>query len=390
MTIDGSLIDRLPVFADPVAVARPVFEHDEAVLRELAEVLATGIVTNGRKVREFEFAVAEFLGTREVVAVSSCTTGLMLSLRCLEISGNVVVPSFTFMATGHAIAWNGATPIWADVDPEAWTLAPQSARSAAADATALVPVHTFGAPCDMAAIENLAARRGIPVIVDAAHGFGGRYPDGTMIGAKGTAEVFSLSPTKTLSVGEGGLIATNDVQFACLLRTARDNGNPGDYDSKLTGLNGRMIELAAVLGLANLRAFPRRMAQRRALARRYRQNLAGIPGLALQNVPAGGLSAVKDLVVRVTPGDFGMTRDALAEYLGAANIASRRYFDPPLHRQTAYRDVAVPNPLPVTEVLAGQVLTLPLHARMTESVVDQVCAVVRGLHERAFCEKVGS
>ncbi|MBP2336681.1 DegT/DnrJ/EryC1/StrS family aminotransferase [Saccharothrix coeruleofusca] len=361
---------------EPVPMARPVFEVDQEVLRELGAVLESGMVTNGRLVRAFEQEVAEHLGVACVVAVSSCTTGLMLVLRCLGLRGDVVIPSFTFMATGHAVIWNGLTPRFADVDPATCTLDPASVDAVVDGASAVLAVHTFGAPCDTVALQEVADRRGVPLVVDAAHGFGSRYPDGTAVGTKGVAEVFSLSPTKPLSTGEGGLIATTDEDFASELRVAREYGNPGDYDSRMPGLSGRMTELAAVLGRANLRTFPRWAQRRRALVDRYRRGLAEVVGVEPQRVPAGALSSYKDFVVRVDAEAFGGDRDDLADRLRRQGISTRSYFDPPLHRQSAYRHLTPGTPLPHTEALCAEMLTLPLYPKMEDPVVDRICRAI--------------
>lgn len=363
--------------AQPIPLVRPSLEADDALLRSFGEILDSGMVTNGRLVRAFEEDVAEYLGVAHVVAVANCTTGLMMVLRCLDLTGAVVLPSFTFMATGHAVLWNGLTPRFADSDTGTCTIDPASVHALTDQAAAVLAVHTFGAPCDVAALQEITDRQGIPLVIDAAHGFGSRYPDGTMVGTKGVAEVFSLSPTKPLSTGEGGLIATADEGLARELRTAREYGNPGDYDSRFAGLNGRMTEFAAALGSANLRKFPLRMTRRRALVQRYRDNLADIPGIEPQQIPAGTVSSYKDFVVRVDDA-YGLNRDQLATRLHEEHISSRTYFDPPLHRQYAYRHLTPEAPLPATELLSRRMITLPLYPGMDDAMVDRICDVIHG------------
>jgi dTDP-4-amino-4,6-dideoxygalactose transaminase len=370
-----------PAFAERLPLTRPTLRVDDAVTASIRQVLESGITTNGPQVAAFEAEAAGYLGVNNAVAVSSCTTGLMLLLRCLGVTGAVVLPSFTFMATGHAVRWNDLEVTFADADPSTWTLDPQSVSTATCDGTgAVMAVHTFGSPSDMAALQTLADRRGIPLLVDAAHGFGARYPDGTNVGSKGMAEVFSLSPTKPLSAGEGGLITTDDDAFASELRIAREYGNPGDYDSRFAGLNGRMPELSAVLGRASLREFPQWIERRRTLAGRYARNLADLPGLVTQVVAEGARSAFKDFSIRVQPEAFGLNRDQLATCLAAEGISTRCYFDPPLHRQTAYDSVPLRIPLPVTDSLSASMLTLPLYSHLEPAVVDRVCGVLGAIH----------
>ncbi|XVV00342.1 DegT/DnrJ/EryC1/StrS family aminotransferase [Actinosynnema sp. CA-248983] len=368
---------RPPRFPEPVPLTRPTVDADTDLEPALKEVFRSGMLTNGRHVREFEEAAGAYLGGVHAVAVSSCTTGLMLVLRCLGRSGDVVVPSFTFMATGHAVAWAGHGVRFADAHPRTWTLDPDAV--APLEASAVLAVHTFGVPCDAERLQALCDSRGIPLVFDAAHGFGSRYPDGTMVGGKGVAEVFSLSPTKTLSTGEGGLITTRDAAFAAELRTAREYGNPGDYDSRLIGLNGRMTEVSGLMGVHAMKSFPRWLHIRRSLVDRYREGLSGLPGLEFQEVPAGAASAYKDLAIRVDPTRFGMDRDELAARLARDNVSTRRYFSPALHRQTAYRHVTGPD-LPVTDALASSMITLPLYSHMPAHLVDGICDLVHDLH----------
>ncbi|MEH1166508.1 DegT/DnrJ/EryC1/StrS family aminotransferase [Micromonospora sp. CPCC 205539] len=377
-----ALLGNPPAFSETVPVARPTMPSGPDVLERIGATLRSGQVTNGAQVRAFEEETAEFLNVPHVVAVSSCTTGLLLLLRCLGLRGKVVVPSFTFMATGHAVVWNGMELVFADSDPLTCTLDPESVAAVAPGAAAILAVHTFGAPCDTERLQAVANDSGSVLLFDAAHGFGGRYPDGTMIGSKGLAEVFSLSPTKTLSAGEGGLISTGDASLARDLRTARVYGNAGGYDATMVGLSGRLPEMAAILGRAALPMLPSWLSRRRELAARYQRNLSGIPGLGFQSIMTGAESSVKDFTVRVDP-EFGLERDELATALAAENVETRPYFDPPLHRQAVYRNVPVVTSLAGTDRLSATSLTLPMHSLMQSSLVDRICAVIHDIHRHA-------
>lgn len=373
-----------PAFARQIPVTRPTLRVDDDVLASMRAVLESGMTTNATEVAAFEREVADYLGVGHVVAVSSCTTGLMLLLQALGVRGEVVVPSFTFMASGHAVRWNGLPVTFADVAAETWTLdGPSLDRVLGPTTGAVLAVHTFGAPAPVEELERICAARDIPLIVDSAHGFGARYPSGSMVGSGATAEVFSLSPTKPFSAGEGGLITTNDGSLAAELRLAREYGNPGDYDSRFAGLNGRMPELSAVVGRATLRDFPGWIERRRGLAGRYAERLVPVPGLTFQRLPQGALGSHKDLVVRVDPAAFGLNRAELSTCLHAENISTRHYFDPPLHRQTAYRSAGLPGPLPVTDRLSEQALTLPLYSHMRAEEIDRIADAIWAVHSDA-------
>lgn len=376
---DTSLNTR-PRFPEPVPLVRPTVEADAGMAAAFQEVLRSGMLTNGRHVREFEDAASAYLDVGHAVAVSNCTTGLMLVMRCLDRPGDVVVPSFTFMASGHAIRWAGGGIRFADVHPGTWTLDLEAVAPLLAGAAGVMAVHTFGAPCEADRLAQLCAAQAIPLVFDAAHGFGSRYPDGVMVGGKGVAEVFSLSPTKTLSTGEGGLITTNDAALAAELRTAREYGNPGDYDSRFIGLNGRMTEVSGLMGVRALENFPKWLHIRQSLVERYRSRLDGLPGLRFQEVPAGAVSSYKDLGIRVDAERFGMSRDELAERLRRENVSTRKYFSPALHRQTAYRDEPEGADLAITDDLAATMITLPLYSHMPADLVEGICDLISELH----------
>jgi dTDP-4-amino-4,6-dideoxygalactose transaminase len=367
-------------FDVPLPLTRPTLPTGPLLLAKYAAVLTSGLITNGAEVRAFEDRVAEYVGVRNVVAVNSCTTGLMLLLRCLDLRGGVVVPSFTFMASGHAVRWNGLPVLFADSDPQTCTADPGSVAAAVdRGASAILATHTYGAPCNVESFTALARRAGVALLFDAAHGFGARYPDGKMVGSKGVAEVFSLSPTKTLTTGEGGLITTDDDALARRLRVAREYGNAGGYDAVLLGLNGRLTEFAALLGTEALTDFPAVLDRRHELVARYRKALDGLPGIGFQQVPDGARSAYKDFAIRVDD-DFGLGRDRLATCLHAEGITTRSYFDPPLHRQVAYADVRGHGDLPGTDTLARTMLTLPLSAHLDDDTVDLVCDAIQRIH----------
>ena len=362
-----------PLFPDGLPLARPALADPDAVARSAQAILASGMLTNGPTVRELEARAAGYLGVRHCVAVSSCTAGLMLVLRASGLSGDVVLPSFTFSATAHAVAWNGLRPKFADISPRDLLLDPEAAaRSAGVRTSAILATHTYGTPCDVEALQELAGENGIRLFFDAAHAFGSRR-GADMIGGFGDAEVFSLSPTKVLIAAEGGIIATNDDELAERCRIGRDYGNPGDYDTRFLGLNARMSELHAATALGSFEDLEERIAERNRLAERYRKVVDGLPGIDFPAVAEGDRSTYKDLTVLIDGQAFGTDADGVARALAADGIQTRRYYSPPVHRQRAYRSLVPANgPLPVTDLVATRVLTLPLWTGMTDQQVDGV------------------
>lgn len=380
----AALAGGSPIFEDMVRVARPALPDFDELAPDMRDVLASGLLSKGRHLRAFEEALAEHLGVRHAVAVSSGTTGLMLTYQALGLKGEVVVPSFTFMATVSALVWVGARPVFADANAETTNLDPEAAEAVITDKTsAVVAVHNHGNPADVEGLRALTERRGLRLVFDAAHALGSLY-EGAPVGPQGDANVFSLSFTKLLVAGEGGVVATNDAALAERIRFGREYGNTGNYDSAFAGLNGRMGELAALLALRGLPGLEAAARHRNRLAELYRAELGDLPGIGFQRVRARDRSSYKDFSIKVEPGAFGLTRDELAAALAAENVETRKYYDPPAHRHTAYRHLAPPDEaLPNTMLLAARSLSLPIYSDMEPAVVSKICTAVRTAHESA-------
>lgn len=370
-----------PLCPDGLAFARPVVPPLERVVARLAPSYDAGILTNGPLVRQLEEEAADYLGVADAVGVGSCTSGLMLALRALKPEGRAVLPGFTFSATAHAAAWNGLVPEFADCDARTFQLDPQDAARRLAGAGVLMATHVFGAPCAVDELEALARRHRIPLVFDAAHAFGA-VRRGTAVGGAGDVEVFSLSPTKIVVAGEGGLVTTNRQDVATAVRHGRDYGNPGDYDTRFVGLNARMSELHAAVALESMAMLDEHLARRRAIAAGYGSELAGLSGLRLQAVDQGDVSTWKDVTVTVDEERFGLPRDLVVAGLRAEGIDVRCYFSPPVNRQQSYAHLRPPC-LPVTERVAAQVVSLPVRVDLGEACVDLVTEALGGLQSHA-------
>ncbi len=369
------------MFPQGVPFVRPPAPTLERVTEILADSWKRGSLTNGELVKELERRAADYLGVAHVVAVSSCTTGLMLALRALEVDGPVVMPSFTFSASAHAVAWNGGTPRFAECDPSSFQVDLDDAGQRLPGASAILATHVFGAPCAPEALSVLARDAGIPLVFDAAHAFGA-LRSGSPVGGFGDAEVFSLTPTKPLVAGEGGLVATTRDDVAYKVRIGRDYANPGDYDTRFVGLNGRMSEMHAATALASLEGFEANQERRFAIVERYRSGLSKIPGVRVQTVAASDQSTWKDFTIAVDREEFGVDRDGLRHALRADGVDTRTYFDPPVHRQHAYRKIDS-GPLPVTDAVAGRVLSLPVYPALDDRVVDGIIDLIAAVHDKS-------
>jgi dTDP-4-amino-4,6-dideoxygalactose transaminase len=380
-----AILGGAPAFPEGLPFARVPVPSLDRVTERLRPSYEAGRLTDGPLVHELEEATAERLGARHVVAVSSGTAGLMLALRVIAPPDRpVLLPSFTFTASAHAVAWNGLVPRFADCDGRTFHLDHDDAEARVGDAGVIMPTHLFGAPCAAERFEELARRTGRALIFDAAHGFGASR-QGRAVGSFGDAEVFSLSPTKLLTSGEGGLIATPHDDVARSLRSGRDYGNSGDYDAQFVGLNARMSELHAALALESLSDIDARIARRRQLGRRYTRHVDEIPGLRSQAADDGDEVTYKAYSIIVEP-EYEVERDVLVDALRAEGIETRRYFSPAVHDQKPYEAAAAAD-LPVSSDLARRVVTLPIWPGMSDADVDTVADVLSAIHRCASSEQ---
>jgi dTDP-4-amino-4,6-dideoxygalactose transaminase len=383
--------DRLPAvlggpqaFPEGLPLVRPTIPDIPGLTARIQAILESGMLTNGKTVAELEERVAELLQVPHVVALSSCTAGLMLVLQAMDARGPVVMPSFTFAASAHAVHWAGGTPAWAEIRREDLTLDPVDAAEqvAATGAVAMTATHIYGTPCQVETLQKIADGAGIPLVYDAAHALGSRRR-GRPVGGFGAAEVFSMSPTKVTTAGEGGLVATSDADLAARLRLGRDYGNPGDYDCRFPGLNARMSEIHAAIALAGITSVAERVAYRNELVQAFRSEVQYVPGLTFPSLEDGDVSTYKDLTLILEPEVFGLTNLELGAALKAEGIDSRRYYAPPIHRQTAYAALSGTRELPVTDEMAGRVLTPPLYSHMTVEQCRSVALTVVSIQRRA-------
>lgn len=372
-----------PRFDNKVNMVRPVLPEFAELAEGIQEILSTGMVTKGPYMKAFEDAIAEHLGVKHAVAVSSCTSGLMLTYQGLGLTGEVVVPSFTFMATVSSMIWAGLRPVFADVDPATTNLDPKAAEAAITPQTsAIVAVHNFGNPAEIDALKEVADRHGVKLIFDAAHGFGAQY-SGTPVGGQADAQVFSLSPTKLLITGEGGVVATNHDDLAAAIRMGREYGNDGNYDSAFAGLNARMPELSALMGLRSLDNLEHAAESRNETAALFQEVLGRIPGVGFQEVRPGNRHSYREFSITIDEGAFGVSRDHLALALAAENIDTRKYYDPPVHLQTAYRQYYKGQTLTNTEWLSANSLSFPMWTDMDHETAMGICEAVLRIYQNA-------
>lgn len=368
--------------SDPLLVSRAGFPPPEEFLPYLERLFETRSLSNAGELHQrLEASLAGYLGVSHLTLVANATLGLMLALRQAtgwQAGGEVVTTPFSFVATAHAITWAGLTPVFADIDPDTLNLDPARAAAALGPATvALLPVHCFGRPCDTFALADLAAPRGLPVVYDAAHAFGVRR-EGRSLLAEGTLSVLSLHATKVFHTCEGGAIVSGDPEAKARLDRLRNFGLGPTQPAEEVGLNAKLSELHALVGLLLLPGVDEAIAARARVHARYVERLRDARGLRLLPLPSGVRSNHGYFPVLVEP-EFGCDRDALLARLRERGIGARAYFSPLLSDLPAYRALpsASPTNLPVATRVARQVLCLPMHPELTEADQDRVVEALR-------------
>ncbi len=353
-----------------IPIARPVIgaEEKEAVL----QVLDSGILAQGEHVAAFERAFADYIGVKHAVAVSSGTTALHLAMLAHGIGpgDEVITTPFTFIATANSVLYVGARSVFVDIEPDTFNVDPARIEEKITPRTkAILPVHLFGHPAEMDAIMEIAERHGLLVIEDAAQAHGAEY-HGRKVGSFGTG-VFSFYPTKNMTTGEGGMVTTDDDRLAERLRLLRDHGMPRRYVHEVLGYNFRMTNIAAAIGLAQLRRLDEfnrvRIANAAYLSERLHRVVTPV-------VRPGVRHVFHQYTVRVPD-----SRDEAVEKLREAGIGVGIYYPIPIHRQPLYRQLGYDDRLPVAERAAGEVLSLPVHPSLSRADLDRIVEAVEAL-----------
>ena len=361
-------------------VGRPNIGNRERLLMRINDILDSKWLTNaGRYVDEFEQRVAAIVGVKHCVATCNGTIALENAIRALRLSGEVIVPSFTFIATTNALQWQEITPVFCDIDPKTHCLDPaQVERMITPRTSGIIGVHLWGRPCDVEALAEIAQRRQLKLMFDASHAFGCSY-NGEMVGSAGECEVFSFHATKFVNTLEGGAVVTNNGDLAKRLRLMKNFGFTGYDEVEYLGVNGKMNEFSAAMGLTNLESMEEFIAANRRNYHQYRAELSGFPGIRLLEYDEKERCNYQYIVVEVDEEAAGVSRDEIMQALWDHNVLARRYFYPGCHRMEPYRSL-FPHAgllLPETETLAARVLVLPTGTAVDRLAVAQVCGIVR-------------
>lgn len=391
---DLAIFGNIPMFPQKFHVGRPNIGDRQRLQARIDEILDRRWLTNnGPCVQEFERRIADFIGVKHCIVTNNATTGLEIAARALGMGGEVIVPSMTFVATAHALQWQGIKPVFCDVDPETHNIDPRPLEKLITTrTTGIIGVHLWGRPCDIEALEEIARRRNLKLLFDAAHAFGCAYK-GKMIGNYGYAEVFSFHATKFLNSLEGGAIVTNDPDLACKVRAMKDFGYDKTDKVGNIGINGKMNEISAAMGLTSLESLDRFVTANYRNYKRYQRELTGIPGVTLFNYDESEACNYQYIVLEFEEAETAISRDQMVAILTAENVLARRYFYPGCHRMEPYysQDPHVGLTLPETETLTRRVIALPTGTAIGRAEIDKICQIIRMVvtHGKEVRERIG-
>lgn len=374
-----------PAFPEPIHVGRPnIGSRDEFVEYVDAIFERKWLTNDGPLVQELERKIADYHGVKHCVAMANGTVALEIAIRALGFRDEVVVPSYTFIATVHALHWQAITPVFADIDPDTHSLDPEAVwRMITPKTTGIIGVHLWGRAAPVAALEAIAREYGLGLIFDAAHAFACTH-EGKMIGGFGDCEVMSFHATKLFNTFEGGAVLTDRDDLAEKMRLMRNFGFRGLDNVIYPGTNGKMSEIAAAMGLVNLKNLEQVRAANKRNFDIYRQRLSGVAGLSVLSYNPSEQNNFQYVVLELGE-DCPVGRDYLVEALHAENVRARRYFWPGCHRMLPYRELypSSGHHLHHTELVAGRVVVLPTGISLSPEDVEQVCDVVTALIELA-------
>jgi len=369
-----------PAFPEKLHVGRPNIGNRQRLLERIHDVLDRRWLTNnGPYVQEFEQRVSELVGVKHCIATCNGTVALEIAVRALGLSGEVIVSSMTFIATAHALQWQGTTPVFCDIDPVTLNLDPNCVEETITPrTTGIIGVHLFGRPCDVDALQEIVTRRGLRLMCDAAHAFGCSYK-GRMIGSFGDAEVFSFHATKFFNTFEGGAVVTNDDELAAKTRLMKNCGFAG-YDNVIClGTNGKMSEVSAAMGLTGLESLEEFISINHRNYKQYKRELESTPGVQLMTYDEIERCNYQYIVLEIDEQIIGISRDQLVEILHAENVLARRYFYPGCHHMEPYLS-CFPHAglvLPETEKLVKRVLSLPTGTAVGTEEITRICQIIR-------------
>lgn len=369
-------------FDEPVYVTRPLLPPLPELMAKLGDVWAAQWLTNaGAQHEQLESALRDYLGVPQLSLFNNGTIALICAFPALELTGSVVTTPFTFPATPHSLVWSRLEPIFCDIDPVRLTLDPAAVEAAIRpDTTAILGVHVYGIPCHVHELQAIADRHGLKLIYDGAHVFGTTI-DGRGIGTFGDVTMFSFHATKLFHTAEGGALACASPELKTSIDHLKNFGILNQEEVDVPGINGKMNELQAALGLLVLDHVAEELERRRVITERYLSHLRGVSGITLMPELAGVSASRQYFVIRIDAAAFGRSRDEVHAALKSVNVMTRKYFYPLCSDYPCYQSLpsSAAAGLPVAHRATREVLCLPLYGTLSLDVVDRVCEILLGL-----------
>lgn len=382
-----ALFGGTPTFSKKLHVGRPNIGDRDRLLQRINDLLdRRWLSNNGPYVQELEKRIADIVGAQHCIAMCNGSVALEIVIRAAELTGEVILPSFTFIATAHALQWQEITPVFCDVDPYTHTINPWRVEAMITPrTTGIIGVHLWGQPCDVENLAEIAQKHNLKLIFDAAHAFGCSYK-GCMVGNFGNAEVFSFHATKFINAFEGGAVVTNDDELATKIRLMKNFGFTGYDNVNYIGTNGKMSEASAAMGLTSLESMDEFVAINYRNYKQYQRELANIPGVKLLTYNKAEKYNYQYIVLEIDEAATQISRDQCLEILWAENILARRYFYPGCHRMEPYRSY-FPHAgllLPETESLGKGVLVLPTGTAVGVEEISKICQIIRFVVQHSY------
>ena len=364
----------------PIPVTKPTLPELPDFTAMLEEIWQSRYLTNmGVFHKRFEEALREYLKVKHISLFCNGTMAIQIGIKALRITGEVITTPFTFPATAHSIFWNHCTPVFCDIEPDSFGLDPEKIEPLIGpETTAIIPVHVFGRPCNLEAIQNIADIYGLKVLYDAAHAFGVRSEDGSSIMTAGDLSMVSFHATKVFNTIEGGALIIPDEKLKQRIDYLKNFGIADEVTIVGEGSNGKMNELISAYGLLQLKRIDDEIEMRGLLAKRYRENLEAIQGVTIPEEPGSIRYNHCYFPILVKQNEFGTSRDSLYEKLRSHNILARRYFYPLLSEIPCYRSLpsSASEQLPVATQISREVICLPLYADLSTDQVDTICEII--------------